>query len=126
MSRYNYNSQITPPAPFVYVAVSRDEDGAAAQEHAAQVDTGADRTVIPWPLIDELKLVPFRELQVMGLGGILLRLPTFLLRLAIRKTVPALVEAVASPDEPYVLLGRDVLNRHRIILDGPRQLCDVE
>jgi hypothetical protein len=125
LSRYNYNQQVSP-APFVFVAVARDDDGAAPHEHPAQIDTAADRTILPWPLIDELKLVPFREFEAMGLGGVILRLPSFLLRLAIRGNAPTLVEALASPEEPYILLGRDVLNGHRVILDGPRLLCDVE
>jgi len=36
------------------------------------------------------------------------------------------IEVLANRDEPYVLLGRDVLNRHRIVLDGPQLLLDID
>ena len=39
---------------------------------------------------------------------------------------PRVIRVVASRDEPYVLLGRDVLNGHRVILDGPRLHLEIE
>jgi hypothetical protein len=38
---------------------------------------------------------------------------------------PITVKVVASPDEPYALLGRDVLNKHTIVLDGPNLILEV-
>jgi hypothetical protein len=35
------------------------------------------------------------------------------------------VEVLAA-DEPYVLLGRDILNRYRVVLDGPKQKLEIE
>jgi hypothetical protein len=32
---------------------------------------------------------------------------------------------LASHDEPYALLGRDVLNRFTILLDGPNLVLEV-
>jgi hypothetical protein len=37
----------------------------------------------------------------------------------IRESDPITVRALASQEEPYALLGRDVLNRFAILLDGP-------
>jgi hypothetical protein len=39
---------------------------------------------------------------------------------------PRLVKVLASLEEPYVLLGRDVLNHFRITLDGPNLVLDIE
>jgi hypothetical protein len=38
--------------------------------------------------------------------------------------VKASVLAIAN--EPFVLLGRDVLNHFRMTLDGPNSLLDIE
>ena len=35
-------------------------------------------------------------------------------------------EALANRDEPYILLGRDVLNSHRIVLDGPQLVLEID
>lgn len=45
--RYSYNRQVTPHAPFVHVVISRPDDASISlADVPAQVDTGADFTVI--------------------------------------------------------------------------------
>jgi hypothetical protein len=39
MIRYNYNQQLTPPAPFVHVTVRPPERGIAVSDLPALVDT---------------------------------------------------------------------------------------
>jgi hypothetical protein len=39
---------------------------------------------------------------------------------------PVAVEVLASRDEPYVLLGRDVLNARRVVLDGPPLVQEID
>jgi hypothetical protein len=39
---------------------------------------------------------------------------------------PITVEAFASREEPHVLLGRDVLNHFRVLLDGPNLVLEME
>jgi len=48
-----------------------------------------------------------------------LTLPTYLVELRVKELDPVTVKALASPDEPYALLGRDVLNRFTILPYGP-------
>ena len=61
MIRYLYNSQKSPPAPFVYVELADPAGTKQLQQVPAQIDSGADRTVIPWDLVLQLGLVPVRE-----------------------------------------------------------------
>jgi predicted aspartyl protease len=119
MVRYTYNQQVTPPAPFVHVLVRPPFAGPAGVVIPAQLDTGADLSVIPGRLVDELQLVPLDSVAALGFGGHLLTLPTFLVELQIKDMTPVTVKVLASQDESYVLLGRDVLNRFSIVLDGP-------
>jgi hypothetical protein len=39
---------------------------------------------------------------------------------------PLLVRVIANDEEPYVPMGRDVLNRYRITLDGPAGIFTIE
>ncbi len=126
MSRYRYNRQVSPPAPFVHVSVRAAVDGTTAAESAAQVDTAADLTVIPSRLVDELGLLQVNEVPILGVGGHLEILRAFLVFIQIRETSPRLVKVLSHPEEPYVLLGRDVLNHFRITLDGPNLVLDIE
>lgn len=123
---YGYNQQVSPPAPFVHVTLRCPEIGTELSDVPAQLDTAADRTVIPTSLLGQLRLVPLDELPVSGFGGQVLLLPTYRVELAIRSLGAATVEVLAHADEPFVLLGRDVLNRHRILLDGLRLSLQIE
>jgi hypothetical protein len=99
--------------------------GSISDSLPAQIDTGADRTVIPGLLVGVLGLVPLDELPFVGLGGHLVHLRTYLVEIAIRGLPPRQMEVVADQDEPYILLGRDVLNQYQVLLDGPGMAIEI-
>jgi predicted aspartyl protease len=125
MVRYAYNRQLSPPAPFVHVSLQSLAVGSISDSLPAQIDTGADRTVIAGGLVEVLGLVPLDELPFVGLGGQLVHLRTYLVEIAIRGLPPRRLEVVAHQDEPYILLGRDLLNQHQILLDGPGMAIEI-
>jgi hypothetical protein len=124
--RYNYNRQLTPPAPFVHVRAAAPASGKAVEQIAAQLDSAADRSVIPGSVVEALQLPQLDELRALGFGGHLVSVPTFLVQLTVRSCTPITVGAFASREEPYVLLGRDVLNHFRVLLDGPNLVLEME
>jgi len=125
MVRYTYNQQVNPPAPFVHLSVRPPRGGATGIIVPAQIDTAADLSVIPGRLVEELQLVPLDSVAALGFGGHLLTLPTYLVELRVKEMDPVTVKALASPDEPYALLGRDLLNRFTILLDGPNLVLEL-
>ena len=126
MIRYRYNEQVTPPAPFVRVSVAATVGRDLGVEVPAQVDTAADFTVIPLLVVESLGLEPLGEVPILGVGGHLAMIASYLVQIRIHDLPATKIEALASPDEPYVLLGRDVLNNHRITFDGPKRVLDIE
>jgi hypothetical protein len=56
MNRYRYTTQKDPPAPFVHVSLRNTATGQGLADLPAQVDHGADITVIPSGLADALVL----------------------------------------------------------------------
>lgn len=126
MIRYGYNQQVNPPAPFVHVMVRCPESGASIDDLPAQLDSAADRSVIPGKLVVDLSLVPFDEVPVEGFGGQVIAVKTYRVELAIRGLQPILTEVLAHDGERFVLLGRDVLNRFNIALLGPTLKLEIE
>ena len=126
MSRYRYNYQVIPPAPFAYASVGAPVEGASSVEFPAQLDTAADLAVIPWRIVEELRLSQLGEFEALGLGGHVMTMPTFLVQIQLRGLAPQVVKVLASPEQPYILLGRDVLNRFRVTLDGPNLVLEIE
>jgi len=123
--RYVLVDPAVPPAPFVLVNIGRHGGANTATDVAAKLDTGADRTVIPTDLAARLGLVEVERLTFAGLGGQPVELPVFHVRLVVRDLPLILVKVAASDGEPYILLGRDVLNSYRIVLDGPNQKLEI-
>ena len=124
--RYNYSRQLTPPAPCAYVSISRPDDlGIIVDNVAAQLDTGADMTVVPSSLVERLQLVPLDQLLITGFGGNVRRVPIYLVSLSVHPFAPIMLRVLGGRNEPIVLLGRDVLNRHRVLLDGPNFVLEI-
>lgn len=119
MIRFNYTRQFDPPAPFVVVCLSCPLTARSVDDLPAQVDPAADRIVSSGSLVDILGLKPLETMEFAGLGGRILVLSTYRVELAIRVLSSHQVVVAAQDDEPHVLLGRDVLNRSRILFDGP-------
>jgi hypothetical protein len=81
--------------------------------------------VIPGGLVARLGLVRLDELPVAGFGGQVMLVATYLVELSVRGQPSHPVEVIAHEGEPHVLLGRDVLNRYRLLLDGPGLALEI-
>ena len=58
-------------------------------------------------------------ISIGGFGGTQYLLPTYTVFVAVHGLTPYAVTVVGSATEEWVLLGRDLINAHRILLDGP-------
>jgi hypothetical protein len=123
--RYNYLSQLQPPAPFVYVSLRNPVSGAEQRNVPAQLDTAADRTLLPDTLAQALALPQIGTIPIGGVGGIAQTMPSYLVQLAIHNLPLQVVEVVARTGEEWILLGRDVLNAQRLLLDGPQLFVEI-
>lgn len=125
MIRVPYNAQVQPPAPFLLLELANPLNNTLLADVPAQLDSAADRTVIPLALLTALGLEPIDSVTIGGLGGKVMNLQVFLVSLAIKSLPARPYLIVAHPDEPWVLLGRDVLNSHRLLLDGPNLVLEI-
>lgn len=125
MIRFSYLSQFQPPAPFVYVTLRNPVTGAEQRNVPAQLDCAADRTLLPESIAQTLALQPIGMVSIGGVGGTVQSMPSYAVELGIQSLASVTVEVVASPGETWVLLGRDVLNRYRVILDGPQLSLEI-
>jgi hypothetical protein len=126
MIRYRYAHQLSPPAPFVSVTLRCPTTGKRAADLPAQLDVAADRTVLPGQMVEALGLVEDGRALFQGFAGEVIELPVFLIEVQVHDFLPVLTRAVLGEKEPYILLGRDILNAHRILLDGPQLALEIE
>lgn len=123
--RYRYNQQNRPPAPMVMVRFT-SPTGVELEPVPALMDTGADRTIIPSAVAEALGLRMGRQVQLGGIGGTTIMMASYLVTIRIHELPPVDCEVFATLGETHALLGRDVLNQYRIVLDGPRGVLEIE
>ena len=125
MIRYRYAQHLGPPAPFVNLTLTCPQTRSRVADLPAQIDTGADRTVLPGRVVLQLGLVEDGRLLFQGFAAEVVELPIFLVEVHIHDLPPIMVRAALGEHEPHILLGRDVLNSHRILLDGPQLALEI-
>jgi len=88
------------------------------------MDTGAYITVIPERLVISLGISPKGRVWTRGYDGTYAQRPVYYIRLTLEGLVFPTVRCIAA-DRSDVLLGRNVLNRFLIILDGKNLTFEV-
>jgi predicted aspartyl protease len=122
MTRIPYDSdRFFPPAPVVPLVVASPSD-IERVELAALVDTGADSTLVPSALARALGLPRIDRASLRGIGPRLYAAPVHAAVVRIGR-FRALVRVIAFGDE--ALVGRDLLERLALVLDGPASACEV-
>jgi hypothetical protein len=121
--RYKY-AALDPPAPMIHVEVRDPTGGGSADREAALIDHGADRTVIPVELVRAIDLPSAGLRTFKGFGSDEMELHVYAVEIILRDRPPVQIEAIHGEGEPYILLGRDVLNRFKI-LDGPGLALEI-
>lgn len=125
MIRYRYALEAQPPAPFVNVTVRCPTTGRHIERTPALLDSGADCTVLPSSVVSALDLVQVGLQECEDFHGVIVVRPVFLVAVSIHDLPPVEVRVVLEERQKYVLLGRDVLNNHRIVHDGPQLALEI-
>jgi hypothetical protein len=112
-----YDLAHSPPAPVVEIEVLNPYKG-KSRRLRGKIDTGADISAIPTELYDGLELKWSGLVKVHGFNEERsTEFRTCRVNLSLENHRFELVEVVCVP-KPYVLVGRDILNQLKILLDG--------
>ncbi len=128
MSLYSqlYDNSYTPAAPIADVVVRALGTATYDVRVTALVDSGADGTLIPIDLLEQVNAPYWGSRQMFGISGGSQRVDLYSVTLQIGTEVIYGIRAVGASIGSEALLGRDVLNQLRITLDGPAETIEIE
>ena len=111
-----YSFEYFPPAPSLKVKLTKPFSNRSL-ELQAKLDTGADITVLPQHAIGELRLIPASRISISSFNGREVWRYTYFVNLSFHNFEYRMVEVISAKRRD-ALLGRDVLNRLKAVLDG--------
>jgi predicted aspartyl protease len=122
MTRVVFDRSFDPPAAVLPVRIAGLGEHDPAVLLRMLVDTGADCTLIPVRIARSLHLPMVDRIQVLGVGGKAVAAPVHAARVRLG-ALQTLARVVALGDE--ALLGRDLLNRLVLRIDGPAGVVEA-
>ena len=125
MPRYD-DRFFSPPAPLAAATIIDPTGGGHVEEVPMLVDTGSDVTFLPLWAVAELGITadPQRQYEVSGFGGSIEQYPVVHVHLAFEGKTFRGQFLVA--DQTWGVVGRNVINCLRLVLDGPRWSWTVD
>jgi len=116
-------TETEPPAPVADVKTSNPMTH-VAERGRAKIDSGADISVIPQAWTSRLRLLPSGLFEVASFDGRTIETPTYYVNISMNGFRFELVKVISSR-RTNALLGRDILNRLKVTLDGKSLKAEI-
>ena len=123
--KFAYSRNYLPAAPILEVTFVAAAENRRAGPLVGIVDSGADGTLVPLRYLTEIQAPPTSEMVVRSQWGERRRVWLYLVDVQIGTLIFAGLEVVGDELSDDVVLGRDLLNRLRIVLDGPQEAIEL-
>ena len=125
MITFPYDQAYDPAAPVCQVTLSVSSTGRLASM-MAMIDTGADASIVPVSYLRQIVARRAFEASLRSQWGERRRVYLYLVDLHLENLTLPGVYVVGDDQGDEVVLGRDVLNRLRLLLDGPKQVAQLQ
>lgn len=121
-----YDSAYFPPAPTIDLTFSSATTGRMTPSLRAFVDSGADATLVPRALLEGIQATFADDAYLRSQWGERRRVRLYVVDVKIGDWVLPGITVVGDDRSSELIVGRDVLNQLRILLDGPTQRVQVQ
>ena len=123
--KFPYSSAYEPSMPALQVKLGYPDGALVVGPILAIVDTGADGTLVPQAIVDDLGAPFVDAVRVRGHWGEWQQAQVFMVDLGIDGIRLPVVEVVGDEIGTEMILGRNALNRLKLLLDGPAGQVEI-
>ena len=120
----DYDILHDPPAAVVSLRVANPIRKRLRRDVSALLDTGADITAIPAALEQELDLYAVSRIRIENVDSSFSFVYTYTVRLEIGTLIVPPIQVILTSLD-FAIIGRDVLSRLYLLLNGPEQNFDL-
>lgn len=122
---FPYSEAYWPPMPIVDLGVGRPGREKIDLTITALVDSGADGTLIPIDVLEEVGAGYVGEAHMRGIFGTGHEVSVYLANLGLGPHVLEGIRVIAVPEGSDVILGRNVLQYVVVTLNGPASVTEI-
>jgi len=121
---FDYSDIYTPPAPILELGVSKTA-GTSELLISALVDSGADATMLPLSILQQIGARFVETRQMRGVTGVAQKVDCYRVTVRIGSQVIPGIRAIATTSSQEAIIGRDVLNQLVVTLNGLAQVVEI-
>ncbi|WP_423224000.1 hypothetical protein [Candidatus Amarolinea aalborgensis] len=125
MIQFPYDKSYVPPVPACRVSLVATQTGQTVGPLDAILDTGADGTLVPRHYLEAIEVLPVRKVGIRSQWGERRIVYLFLVTLRLDDFELPGTYVVGDDKSQELIIGRNVLNRLDIWLQGDRQLSHL-
>ena len=122
---FQYDESYFPAFPVVEIEIDGYDATSARQTLLALVDSGADGSMIPFPMLQAVGATFEDSVQMRGVTGGVQTVDRYTIAVRIGVHVVQAVHAVAVASDGEAVIGRDVLNDLVVTLNGPAHVIEI-
>jgi predicted aspartyl protease len=119
--KHRYLDEFVPPAPALVLRLGYPDGGLTVGSLSGLVDTGADGTIVPQSFLDEIGAPLVDSKRIRSHWGEWRQVLMFSVDMGIDGLHFPAIEVVGDEVGSDIILGRNVLNRLSLVLNGPRR-----
>ncbi|OGO43459.1 MAG: hypothetical protein A2Z04_06405 [Chloroflexi bacterium RBG_16_57_9] len=123
--KFSYDTAYFPPAPSIDIQLGLPDESFAVGPLPAFVDTGADVSVVPIKYVEPLGVQVDNRKYLRSQWGERRKVNTYLLDIGIGVLRLPMVEIIGDERGKEVILGRNVLNKLVVTLNGPQHVLEI-
>jgi predicted aspartyl protease len=124
--KYSYHRNYQPPFSIVQIVLHNPEEGLSIAVNNALVDTGADTTLVPIGYLQQIQAPVLKRTRIRSHWGEWRSVALFLIDIELENRRLPSVIVVADEQGDEIILGRNVLNKLRIFLNGPDNFVEIQ